>query len=158
MSVSAKLRRFLDEKAVKYVTITHSCAYTAQEVAESIHVPGREMAKAVIVNADGRFLMVVLPASRRIYFDLLKAAAKANDLRLATEDEFKGLFPECEPGAMPPFGGLYGLTVFADHSLADDEEIVFNAGTHTEAVRMPYEDFVRLANPTMGNVTHVPGA
>ena len=149
MSVSARLKQFLDEKSVKYVTVSHSRAYTAQEVAASLHVPGRELAKSVVVHADGGFALGVLPAPRRIDFGLLKKAIGAKELRLATEAEFQSLFPDCETGAMPPFGNLYGLKVWADDSLKEDAEIVFNAGTHTDTVKMSYKDFERVVAPTV---------
>jgi Ala-tRNA(Pro) deacylase len=151
MSISARLRQFLDEKGTKYVTVSHSRAYTSQEVAASLHVPGRELAKSVVVNADGGFALGVLPAPRRIDLGQLKKAVGARELRLATEAEFKSLFPDCETGAMPPFGNLYGLPVWADESLKDDAEIVFNAGSHTDTVRMSYKDFERLVAPTVAN-------
>lgn len=149
MSVSARLRQFLDEKHVKYVTVSHSPAYTAQEVAASVHVPGRELAKSVVVNADGQFAMGVIPAPRRIDLGALKKAVGAKNLRLATETEFERLFPDCETGAMPPFGNLYGLKVWADESLKEDAEIVFNAGTHTDTVKMAYTDFEKLVAPVV---------
>ena len=155
MSISVRLKSFLDENGVKYVTITHSRAYTAQEVAESCHVPAKDLAKTVMIHADGNFMMTVVPGSRRISFPLLKAIVNADEIRLATEGEFKGLFPECQAGAMPPFGSLYGLPVYADNALSEDEDIVFNAGNHTEAIRMRYADFQRLARPAFGNFTHV---
>ncbi len=144
-----RLKAFLDEHHVKYVTITHSRAYTAQEVAASAHIPGREMAKTVMVKIDGEMAMAVLPASFQVDFDLLKEATGAREVELATEAEFKDLFPECEPGAMPPFGNLYGMDVFVANRLAEDEEIAFNAGTHTELIKLAYPDFVRVVNPVV---------
>ncbi len=144
-----RLKAFLDEHHVKYVTISHSRAYTAQEIAAKAHIPGREMAKTVMVKIDGTMAMAVLPASFQIDFDLLKEATGAREVELATEAEFKDLFPECEPGAMPPFGNLYGMDVFVANRLAEDEEIAFNAGTHTELIKMAYPDFVRLVQPVV---------
>jgi Ala-tRNA(Pro) deacylase len=143
----AKLRRFLDENGVKYVTISHSRAYTAQEVAASAHIPGRELAKTVMVKIDGKMAMAVLPASYKVDFNQLCEEIGGCKVELASEKEFKDLFPECEVGAMPPFGNLYDMPVFAAKTLAEDKEIVFNAGTHTELVRMEYKDFERLAQP-----------
>ncbi len=144
-----RLKAFLDEHHVKYVTISHSRAYTAQEIAAKAHIPGREMAKTVMVKIDGTMAMAVLPASFQIDFDLLREATGAREVELATEAEFKDLFPECEPGAMPPFGNLYGMDVFVANRLAEDEEIAFNAGTHTELIKMAYPDFVRLVQPVV---------
>jgi Ala-tRNA(Pro) deacylase len=142
-----KLKEFLDDNRVKYVTISHSLAYTAQEIAASAHIPGRELAKTVIIKADGRMAMAVLPASLKVDFDLLAEATGAKKIELATEREFKQLFPDCELGAMPPFGNLYGMEVYVAESLTEDKEIAFNAGSHTELMRLPFQDFMRLVQP-----------
>ena len=142
-----KLKEFLDKNKVKYVSMSHSTAYTAQEIAASAHIPGKELAKTVVVKLDGKMAMAVLPASYRIDFDLLKRASGANEATLAGEREFKDTFPGCEVGAMPPFGNLYDMDVYVAESLAEDEEIAFNAGSHTELIRLPYEDFERLVKP-----------
>ncbi len=142
-----KLREFLDSRHVKYVCISHSLAYTAQEVAASAHIPGKEMAKTVIVKVDGKLAMAVLPAPYQVDFELLKKAAEAECAELATEGDFEGLFPNCEVGAMPPFGNLYDLEVYVEQSLAEDEEIAFNAGTHKEIVRMTFKDFEGVVQP-----------
>ncbi len=146
---ASKLKEFLDSHSIKYVVISHSTAYTAQEVAASSHIRGKELAKTVVVKAGGKMAMAVLPASHKIDFSLLSKAAGASSVTLANEAEFKSLFPDCEPGAMPPFGNLYGMAVFVDASLAADEEIAFNAGTHTELVRLSYKDFERLVEPAV---------
>ncbi|RPJ52662.1 MAG: YbaK/EbsC family protein [Acidobacteria bacterium] len=142
-----KLKEFLDENRVKYVTISHSLAYTAQEIAATAHIPGKELAKTVIIRADGRMAMAVLPASLKVDFDLLADATGAKKIELATEREFKQLFPDCELGAMPPFGNLYGMDVYVAESLTEDKEIAFNAGSHTELMRLPFQDFMRLVKP-----------
>jgi Ala-tRNA(Pro) deacylase len=142
-----KLKEFLDERRIKYVTISHSPAYTAQETAQSAHISGQDMAKTVMVKIDGKMAMAVLPASCRVCLDLLKEAAGAQKVELAGEQEFKDLFPECEIGAMPPFGNLYGMDVYAAEKLAEDEEIAFNAGSHTELMRLGFEVFERLVQP-----------
>ncbi len=142
-----KLKDFLDSNGVKYVAITHSPAATAQEVAASAHVPGKEMAKTVMLKLDGKMAMAVLPASYKVDFDLMKVAAGAERVELAGESEFGEIFPECELGAMPPFGNLYGIEVFVAESLAEDEEITFNAGSHVELIRMFYKDFESLVKP-----------
>jgi Ala-tRNA(Pro) deacylase len=151
-----KLRAFLDSHGVKYSIVIHSRAYTAQEIAASAHVPGKELAKTVIVNIRGNLAMVVLPASRQLDFDLLEAIAGTKEISLADEKEFADLFPDCEPGAMPPFGNLYGMKVFAAEELEEDDEIAFNAGALTELVRMPYEQFRNLVNPVVCRLTRSP--
>jgi Ala-tRNA(Pro) deacylase len=144
-----KLKEFLDSKGVKYVVIKHSLAYTAQEIAASAHVRGREMAKTVMVKIDGKLAMAVLPASRMIDVDRLKEGAGAGRVQIAGEEDFRGAFPECELGAMAPFGNLYDMEVYVSPDLAEDEEIAFNAGTHTELFRLAYKDFERLVRPTV---------
>ncbi len=150
-----KLKEFLDSQGVKYVSITHSRAYTAQEVAASAHIRGKEFAKTVMVKLDGKMAMAVLPATRRVDLDALKQASGAQRAELATEQEFQYMFPECETGAMPPFGNLYGMEVYADASLSEDEEIAFNAGSHIEVIRMAYKDFERLVQPKIANIARV---
>jgi Ala-tRNA(Pro) deacylase len=141
------LRDFLDRNRIKYVVISHSPAHTAQEVAASAHIPGRAMAKTVIVKLDGRLAMAVLPASEMIDLDLLGDAAFAQQAELSDENEFRDRFPGCELGAMPPFGNLYGMDVYVADSLAEDDEIAFNAGSYTEVIRMAYPDYARLVKP-----------
>jgi Ala-tRNA(Pro) deacylase len=144
---AAKLKEFLDSQKIKYVTIMHSTAYTAQETAAIVHIRGKELAKSVIVKIDDALAMAVLPASHQIDLSLLKTTAGAQNIGLASESEFRGRFPECETGAMPPFGNLYGMPVFAEESLRKDKEITFNAGSHRELIRLAYEDFERLVKP-----------
>lgn len=142
-----RLKDLLDSNKIKYTTISHSPAYTAQQVAASAHIPGRELAKTVVIKLDGKMAMAVLPASYKIDFAQLKKAAKAKKAELASEQEFKDMFPECEVGAMPPFGNLYGMDVFVAESLTDDEEIAFNACSHKELIRMTFKDYEKLAKP-----------
>jgi Ala-tRNA(Pro) deacylase len=144
------LQTFLDSHQVKYVTIRHSPAFTAQEIAASAHIPGKQLAKTVIVKLDGNLAMAVLPASDTVDVERLQAAAGARTVALANEQDFQDRFPECEVGAMPPFGNLYGLDVWVAARLAEDEEIAFNAGDHTELIRMAYRDFDRLVQPKVG--------
>ena len=146
-----KLTEFLDREHVHYVTLTHSPAFTAQETAESAHVSGKEMAKTVVVHLDNRMVMAVLPANHKIALADLREATGGAKARFASEDEFAGLFPDCEVGAMPPFGNLYGMDVFMATPLEEDEQIAFNAGSHTELIRMPLRDFERLVRPTVAN-------
>jgi len=148
-----KLKEFLDKERIKYVSITHSAAFTAQEIAAAAHVPGRVLAKTVIVHVDGKPAMAVLAADKRIVLEDLRDAAGAQEIRFATEDEFKALFPDCEIGAMPPFGNLYGLDVYVAAPLADEDEMVFNAGTHTELIKLAYSDFERLVKPKVASFT-----
>jgi len=143
----ASLMEFLDAHKVAYVVISHSPAYTAQGIAGLAHISGKELAKTVIVKLDGKLAMAVLPAKFYVDLMLLRKAADAKTVALATEEEFGDRFPECETGAMPPFGNLFGLDVFADESLETDKEIAFNAGTHRELIRMAWEDFKKLAEP-----------
>lgn len=142
-----RLKEFLDTHNIKYVIISHSRAFTAQETAISAHISGKELAKTVVVKIDGEMAMTVLPASYKVDLDLLKKAMGSNKAEIASEKEFKDLFPECEIGAMPPFGNLYGMDVFVAESLAEDEDIAFNAGSHRELIRMAYKDFERLVKP-----------
>jgi Ala-tRNA(Pro) deacylase len=144
-----RLEEFLNERHIRYVAIHHSPAYTAQEIAASAHVRGRELAKSVVVRIDGELALAVVPASSRVDFDLLREELGARDVELASEAEFRDRFPGCELGAMPPFGNLYGLRTYVAGPLADDEEIAFNAGSHTELIRMSYEDFARIAQPVV---------
>ncbi|NMW20207.1 MAG: YbaK/EbsC family protein [Chlorobiaceae bacterium] len=148
-----KLREFLDSHAVKYFVVSHSPAYTAQEVAASAHVPGKELAKTVMVNIDGKMAMVILPASRQLDFELLRELTKTRDVELACEKEFAGLFPECEIGAMPPFGNLFGMEVFVSEELEADDEIAFNAGAHTELLRLSYDDYKKLVHPKVAKLS-----
>ena len=142
-----KLKEFLDSHNIKYVVISHSRAFTAQETAASAHVPAKELAKTVMVKMNGKMAMAVLPASCKVDFDLLKKDTGAATIEIANEKEFKDLFPDCEIGAMPPFGNLYGMDVFVAESLTEDKEIAFNAGSHRELVKMTYKDFEKLVKP-----------
>ena len=144
---SKKLKEFLDQKKIKYITIKHSSAFTAQEIAAAAHIPGKELAKSVIIKADGKMAIAVLPASYKVNFDQLKKVLKAKEVRLAYEQEFMDKFPDCEIGAMPPFGNLYGMEVYAAESLSGDEEIAFNACSHTELIKMKFKDFLKLVKP-----------
>jgi Ala-tRNA(Pro) deacylase len=145
--IARKLKEFLDSHETRYVTITHSPAYTAQELAAEVHVPGKDLAKSVILEADGRPVMVVLSAPDRVDLQKVKRATRAREVSLASEEKFADLFPGCERGAEPPFGNLFDMPVYADARLAEDDEIVFNAGTHIEAIRMKYADYERLVKP-----------
>jgi Ala-tRNA(Pro) deacylase len=145
--LSPRLKEFLDANGVKYIMVPHRPAYTAMEVAESAHVPGKEMAKTVIVDVDGRLAMAVLPATKHVSVERLGRSVGAQHVGIAKEGEFRFDFPDCEVGAMPPFGNLFNMEVLVDPRLAEDEEIAFNAGTHSEVLRMAYKDFERLVHP-----------
>jgi Ala-tRNA(Pro) deacylase len=156
MPILRKLVDFLDSHRIRYQVLTHSEAYTAQEVAALQHVPGKQMAKVVMVMSGGQPLMTVLPASRRLDLRRLRELV-GGDVRLETESEFAHLFPGCETGAEPPFGNLFGVEVLVDQELADNDEIVMNAGTHYQTVRMSYADFARLVQPRVADFTHQAG-
>jgi Ala-tRNA(Pro) deacylase len=140
------LKHFLDEHGVKYAVITHSPAFTAQEIAARAHISGKELAKTVILKIDGRLAMAVLPASQKVDLDELGQVIGGR-IEIAQEEQFRSRFPECDPGAMPPFGNLYDMDVYVADSLAEDAEIAFNAGSFTELIQMAYEDFERLVHP-----------
>ena len=142
-----KLKSYLDENKIKYVTIKHSSAYTAQEIAALAHIPGKDLAKTVIIKINGKMAMAVLPASYKVSFDDLKQTLGMTEVRLAYEQEFIDKFPDCEAGAMPPFGNIYGMEVYVADSLAEDEEIAFNACNHTELIKMKFSDFEKLVKP-----------
>jgi Ala-tRNA(Pro) deacylase len=144
---SKTIKEFLNRNHVKYVSIGHSPAFTAQEIAASAHIPGKEVAKAVIVKMDGKLAMSVLPASHQVDLERLRSFAGATTVELAHEKDFAAMFPGCELGAMPPFGSLYGMATFVAKSLTEDEEIAFNAGTHTELIRLPFREYMRLEEP-----------
>lgn len=143
-----RLKDFLDKEHVKYVIIGHSPAYTAQEIAALTHTPGKELAKTVIVKIEGKLAMVVLPASEKVRLDHLRQTLGTENVELASENEFEAAFPDCETGAMPPFGNLYGMSVFVSQALREDDEIAFNAGSHDELIRLPYAEYERLVHPT----------
>ena len=149
MSISTRLKELLDTEKVAYEHRVHPTAYTAAETAQAMHIPGKEMAKTVIVNADGLLRMAVLPANEMLDLEHLQFITRSENIRLATESEFKDAFPTCEVGAMPPFGNLFGVPVFCDTQLSQNEFIEFNAGTHIDSIRMAFEHFKRLAKPTM---------
>jgi Ala-tRNA(Pro) deacylase len=148
-----KLRDFLNTHEVKYVSVAHSPAYTAQEIAARVHIKGRKLAKTVMVTVNGKMAMAVLPASYKVDLDYFRKEIGADNVDLASEEEFKGMFPDCEIGAMPPFGNLYGMDVFADRSLIEDDEIAFSAGTHTELIKLPFIDYKRLGKPRIVKLT-----
>ena len=146
-----KLKEFLDSKGISYTSVSHPETYTAQRTAQASHVKGGDMAKTVVVKGGDQMCMVVLTANNRLDLRKVGEAAGVEAVELAGEGEFQELFPDCDVGAMPPFGNLYGVRVFVDRNLAEDEEIAFNAGTHTEVVKMAYNDFEALVKPQVGD-------
>jgi Ala-tRNA(Pro) deacylase len=147
-----KLKEFLDNSLVAYEVLTHPVAFTAQQLAAVQHVKGKQLAKVVVARSGSEFIMIVLPAPYHVGLQRARAVTARQDLEIAHESEFASLFAGCEPGAMPPFGNLYNVPVWVDESLAQDEEIVFNACTHTEAIKMKYSDFARLVHPTVAKL------
>jgi Ala-tRNA(Pro) deacylase len=156
MSISPRLQAYLDREWVHYDVLPHPEAFRAAEIAHTLHTPEKEMAKVVIVKVQEQFMMTVLPASWNVNLPRLRMVLFTPQVRLATEDEIKDLFPDCELGAMPPFGNLYGLPVYVDQSLTEDEEIVFQAGTHSDAIRMRYWDFAGLVFPVIAEFHRSP--
>jgi Ala-tRNA(Pro) deacylase len=144
---SSKLTDYLEDNHIKFEKIAHTPSYTAQEIAAAAHIRGKDLAKTVMIKIDGKIAMAVLPSPYKIDFDLLKKETGAKKIELAREEEFEDIFPDCDIGAMPPFGNLYGIDVFVAEKLTEDEEIAFNAGTHSELIKMPYRDMERLVHP-----------
>ena len=147
MAILKKLKMVLDEAKVPYEVYNHALAYTAQEIAARQHVSGNELAKVVMIEADDQLVMGVIRGNDKIALHVVEESLNVRHARLATEDEFIARFPECEVGAMPPFGHLFGLSVYVDPALAKDEYIYFNAGNHVQTVRLRYKDFARLVQP-----------
>ncbi|HEY4708197.1 MAG TPA: YbaK/EbsC family protein [Thermodesulfobacteriota bacterium] len=145
--IPKRIENALHERHVWYKELVHPEAYTAQEIAATLHVKGKELAKPVMVLSDGKLVMAVLPATWKVNFGKLKKVLGKKDVRLAREEEFKAMFPDCETGAEPPFGNLYDVQTLVDRSLTQDENIYFNAGTHYEAVEMKYKDFEEMVKP-----------
>jgi Ala-tRNA(Pro) deacylase len=150
MAVNTSIQEFLRSANVPFTVLQHELAYTAQEEAAVTHIPGRDWAKTVVCFADGEPIQAVVSADHVVDLDRLRALAGARALRLAHDDELKSLFPDCERGGMPPFGPLYHQRVFVDAALTSEKDVVFNAGTHTDAICMRYEDFAALTHPIVG--------
>lgn len=151
MAAKKRLEKYLQEEGVWFASMTHPVAYTAQEVAAAQHVPGKQLAKVVLIDVDGQLVMLVLPASYRVDFPKLKSALKAKKVRLAREEEFGGTFTDCEVGAMPPFGNLYDLPVHVDSSLGGVPEIVFKVGSHTTSMKVRFADYKKLVKPKIAD-------
>ena len=151
MKCRERMEKYLRENGVGFEVETHEQAFTMQEVAAALHVPGNQVAKVVIVCADKDKVMLVLPAPYRMNVDLVRDMVGAKEVRLAKEEEFADLFPDCATGAMPPFGNLYGVPVYVDRSMAEEPDMVFRIGTHRETMKITYADFARLAQPVVGD-------
>jgi Ala-tRNA(Pro) deacylase len=148
----SRLKELLDGNNIRYVIVSHSTAYTAAAIAAMTHTPGKEIAKSVMVLVDGALTMVVVPGSKHVDLRALKTALGAQEVALAHEHQFAHMFPDCEVGAMPPFGNLYNVPVYVDQTLSEDSEIAFNAGSHRELLRMTYSDYQNLVRPRVLNV------
>jgi Ala-tRNA(Pro) deacylase len=142
-----RLKEMLDSKGVRYTILFHSPAYTAQQIAQAAHIPGKQLAKTVMVKLDGRLSMAVVPASYRVDLEALAYETGADRATLASEVDFRDIFPGCEVGAMPPFGNLFQVPVYVSDTLAEDALISFNAGNHTEVMTLAFRDFERLVEP-----------
>jgi len=149
-----RIKDYLDKQGVHYECLEHPLAYTMQEVASLAHIPGHQMAKTVIVDLDGDLAMAVLPANKKMILQDLRDLTGSEQVKFVSETDFQKKFPDCEPGAMPPFGNLYDMEVFMAESLTDNSEIAFNAGTHTEIIKMSFADFERLVEPKVLSFTN----
>lgn len=156
MGATFQIHEFLREAGVRYSVVPHPQAFTAQEEAAATHVPGRNWAKVVACFVDGMPLEAVVPATHVVNLRRLLDLAGGDEIRLAEEGELRQLFPECEQGAMPPLGPLYQQRVYVDVQLAAEDEIIFNAGTHTDAIAMRWADFARVIRPIVGNFAESP--
>ena len=155
MAIPQRIRDHLDSQNVSYEILHHSQAFTGQEVAHSLHVSGKVCVKGVVVGGDKKPILALMPASNRLNFQQLKAALKASHLEMFPESELVKLFPDCDLGAVPPFGSLYGIDVWVDRAVASAEKILFCAGTHEDSIRMTYADFARLTQPYLGNFSEL---
>jgi Ala-tRNA(Pro) deacylase len=155
MAIPQRIRDYLDSQNVPYETLHHSQAFTAQEVAHSLHVSGKKCVKVVAAEGDKKTILAVMPASHRLNFQELKSALKVNQLEMLVESELVGLFPDCDLGAVPPFGNLYGIDVWVDRAVASAEMVLFCAGTHEDSIRMRYSDFAKLTRPFVGHFSEL---
>jgi Ala-tRNA(Pro) deacylase len=154
--IATRLKKFLDDYGVGFDVMHHDPAFTAQELSARLHISGYEFVKVVVVKMDGQFALAALSAPLRVNFKQLAQTAGVKKVSLASEEEFQQLFPDCELGAMPPFGNLYSLPTYAEQDVAANENIVVNAGTHAEAIRLRYADFSRLVRPRLGRFGEPP--
>jgi Ala-tRNA(Pro) deacylase len=147
------VQQFIGQSGRPFQVIEHPTTYTAQAVAQVVHVPGDEVAKSVVLKAGGRYVMAIVPATRHVNFEKARSALQAGPVMLADEAEFARLFPDCERGALPPFGSQYGLTTMVDETLTHDEELVFEANNHHEAIRMRYADYKEIEHPQVADIS-----
>jgi Ala-tRNA(Pro) deacylase len=155
MAIPSRIRDFLDSENFPYEELHHSLAYTGQEVAHTLHLSGKKCAKTVVLEGDGRPVMAVIPASNRLNLQDLRAAMEVGRLEMLPESKLVEMFPDCERGAIPPLGRLYGMEVWVDRNVSDSEHIVFCAGTHQDCVRMKYSDFAKLTRPRLSRFSEV---
>jgi Ala-tRNA(Pro) deacylase len=155
-AISEKLKNLLEENKILYETIHHPTEYTAQETAADTHTPGQEFAKTVVLAVDGQPVMAVLPAHHKVDLDRLRDSLGAKTVALASEVEIKRLCPDCEVGAEPPFGNLYGVPVLVSQQLAEDERITFKAGSHQDVIRVTFRDYNRLVQPRVLDFSTAP--
>lgn len=156
MAIAQSVTGLLESSGIAYEILEHPQAFSAQDVAATVHVTGKEVAKTIVVNADGKFVMAVIPAPHKLILKSLKELLGAKEVRLASEGELTGLFPDCEVGAMPPFGNLYNMPVYISTALKDRKEVIFNACSHTEVIKISYADFERLVQPKAGEISALP--
>lgn len=156
MPISEKLRQFLEDQKIMYEILVHPKAYTAQEVAHALHVTGKVCAKAVIIVVDSKYYMVVIPAHHKVNLSKIKDILKCDNVKIAREDDLRTLFPDSELGAEPAIGSLYNMPMLIAWQLAEKDEIIINAGTHTECVKMRYQDYEKITQPVVGDISDVP--
>ena len=148
-----KIKKYLDNNSIEYEQIHHTPTYTAEQLAHKLQIPLKYVAKCVIVKSNNKYSLVVIPGDRKVNTEYLKSVMSENEVDIASESEFISLFPDCETGAMSPFGNLYKLPVYVGLSLLSDEDIVFNAGTHEDAIKMKYDDFDKLVHPKVAFIS-----
>jgi Ala-tRNA(Pro) deacylase len=158
MAIPQRIRDYLESQDVPYEELHHSQAFSAQEMAHSLHVSGKICVKAVVAEGDHELVLIVVPATHRLKVEEFKSAMKAHQVEMLVESELVRLFPDCDLGAVPPFGNLYGIEVWVDRAVASTEKIVFCAGTHEDCIRMRYSDFAKLARPFVGHFSELESA
>ena len=151
MSIAEKIKEFLEKERISFQVLEHHLVYTASEMAEAMHLPGHQVVKSVIVNGDGKWMLCVLPSTHKIDFEKLKKAFSLKEASLANEGKVASLFPGCDVGAMPPFGQMAGLQVYVDKDLQENETIAFNAGTHTDMLKVKFKDYLQITKPFLGD-------
>jgi Ala-tRNA(Pro) deacylase len=153
MTCLERIEQYLKQQGVRYEVLRHARAFTAQRVAQAEHIPGKMQVKVVVLRGGGQFYMAVLPAIAHVDVAAFNRVV-GRECQLATEAEFKDIFPDCEIGAMPPFGSFYMLPVYADDLLEEDDEIVLQAGTHSDSVKIAWDDYLRIERPRLAEISH----